>query len=191
VRAAIAIVIVAAATPAAADCEILIDREPDPPRESHDSLLGMRMSIGTFPLAERDLIQSAIGLTFEHRIHGGWRLAGDVEYLWLEHDDEVSGSGMRAQLAIRRALARSRIIGDFVRFYLDAEVGGGLMLATEPEAGTLITPGAFAGIRMGYDFISKRPRASRVWEPEILVRGFRIADGIGVIFGVGFGWSGS
>jgi hypothetical protein len=178
------LIVMALAAPAAADGR----------RTETDSLLGMRISVGSFPLAEEDraLLQTALALTFEQRAVGAWRLFGELEYLWIgergEPDPDIEGNGIRGQVGVRRAVARSRILAGAIRFYVDAEVGGGLLLASETKAGTLIEPAAFVGVRAGYDFISERPRGALIWEPELLARGFRMADGYGLVFGVGFAW---
>jgi hypothetical protein len=92
---------------------------------------------------------------------------------------------------IRRALMASRHLRDKLRLYVDLEIGGGLMLATEPVAGTIALPHALIGLRLGYDFIKMRSdtRASSVWEPELLARAIATpGQSVGWVFGVGMAW---
>jgi hypothetical protein len=173
------------------------ERPPVPPPSAPDQLFGLRVSLGRLPVADRALSTSGIGLAFEHRLRGRWRVLAEYEYLWVgERDDErprqdvIDGSGHRAQLGLRVMLADRWTLGSTLRLYVDLEAGGGIIYASEPMTGALVGPIAFVGVRAGYDFVfdSARSGSSRVLEPELLVRATRSEDGTGVLFGVGFGW---
>lgn len=170
------------------------DEPEDPP--THDRLLGFRIGGGVMPYKGQDLTTASLALAVEQRVYGHWRIAGEYEYLWIgtaedEGVDRADGNGHRASLVIRRALASSRKLAGFLRFYADLELGGGLVLATEPMTGTIAQPQAFVGLRVGYDFIELRrgTRASRVWEPELLVRAIAMPDQeVGYLFAIGMSW---
>lgn len=174
--------------------------QPVPPVEPrHESLFGLRMSIGTLPIDGARLVTAGPGLTYERRVRGAWRVVGELEYVWLGiRDDErmrqdvVDGGGERLQLAIRRTLLSSwpSRFEQTLRFYVDGELGGGLLMATEPHAGRIFEPNGFVGVRAGYDFVfnQRRRGASRFWEPEVLLRVLYMGGGAGMLFGVGMGW---
>lgn len=188
-----------------ASAEIYIVQPPEPeepepidPPPTHDTLFGFRIGGGVQPYDGRDLQVMSLALAVEHRVHGSWRIAGEYEYVWLgvrdteaEGQHITDGSGHRTNLVIRRALMESRHLADKLRLYVDLEVGGGLMLATEPMAGTIVLPHALVGLRFGYDFIKMRSntRASAVWEPELLARAIATpGHSVGWVLGVGMAW---
>lgn len=183
----------------AAHAQTVVDEpERDPP--THTTLFGWRIGGGRLPIDGVELDTMSLGLMVEHRVYGNWRIAGEYDYVWLGvHDDAmmpkplVDGSGHRATVSVRRALMESpRLFANTLRFYIDAELGGGMMLASEPTTGTLSVPFAMAGLRLGYTFIKlhRETRASPVWEPEVVVRA--IATGrdapMGYFFGIGVNW---
>lgn len=172
--------------------------EPDPPRE-HAQLFGFRFGGGVQPIDGRDLSMMSLALEVEHRLTGELRLVGEYEYVWLGVDDTESenqnvhdGSGHRASLIARYPLFRSRrVLDEHVRFYVDVEAGGGFLLGAEPMSGTISVPHALLGIRVGYDIFKLREdtRASKVWEPEVLVRVIGTPNNqVGFLVGVGMAW---
>jgi hypothetical protein len=170
---------------------------PDEP-PTHQRLFGFRLGGGMQPYDGRELTTMSVALAVEHRVYGKWRVAGEYEYLWIgEHDTEpenskvTDGNGHRTNLLIRRALMETGKIGGHIRFYADVELGGGFLLASEPMAGTIAKPHAFAGVRLGYSFIKLKAdtRASAVWEPEVLFRVIAMPNQqAGYFFGIGMSW---
>lgn len=190
--------------------------DPDPPREppicilpyypptrrdTRDdvtSLLGFHIGFGQLPIGSARLQTTALGLSVEHRLHGRWRVLGAYEYVWLGTRDSepdkvlvMDGTAHRVQLGLRRTLVASKPkLGGTTRFYADVELGGGVLLGSEPMTGTIVQPLGFAGVRLGYTFMNMHPgsRASIAWEPEILIRGFAVDEGYGGLLAVGMTW---
>jgi len=170
--------------------------EPDAPA-THDRLLAFRIGGGRQTIERRDLEVLGLALAVEHRVYHQLRITGEYEYVWLGAEDPAdstrttTGSGHRASLIVRHHLARTRILADTVRFFIDGELGGGLLLGSEPMIGTIVQPHALVGIRIGYDLIKLRrdTRASRVWEPDLTFRALATpGERVGVLIGVGMGW---
>jgi hypothetical protein len=181
---------------------VIVDPDPpDPPLEppAHEQLLGWRIGGGMLPVRGIELQMMSLGLAVEHRVHGRWRIAGEYEYVWLgvrdtetRGDTVADGSGHRANVLLRATLLQSRRIGGMLQFYADAELGGGMMLASEPMTGTIAMPQAFVGVRLGYTFIKLKAdtRASPVWEPEIVLRAIATKrdEPLGYFFAIGINW---
>jgi hypothetical protein len=179
--------------------------EPTPRPETH-SKLGFHFGGGRLPILGQKLQTEQVGVTFEHEVWGSLRVVAEYEYMWLgkrdtemEGQDVIDGGGQRASLGLRRTITASRRIGGELRFYVDGELGGGLMLADDaalrsPNAppsgdGAIVRPYGYAGIRLGYDFFLKHgTHGSHVWEPELTFRAIKVEDGVGFAFGVGMTW---
>jgi hypothetical protein len=180
--------------------------KPPPPRRKKarkpaqppltESKLGFRIALGPVPVEGRRLMVIGLGLGVEHHLAGQWRILGEYEFVWLSdmnarRDEDLANNGHRFHTGLRRVLVESRIIKGALRFYVDGEVGGGLLAGTMPRTMTTdaaVLPHAFAGIRFGYNFVQKNNKASRVWEPEFLLRAIAVPDGVGLTFGVGMFW---
>ncbi len=181
---------------------------PDPPTSASDdtdddampSMLGFRFGGGTAELPHGPVFEMGLGIGVEHHLFGRWRLGGEYEYLFLSDDTELMagneraqtsvGRGHRAHVLLRRRMLESRWIQGRIRFFADAELGGGMLLASVPSE-TIVAPHAFVGVRAGYDISSLGDsRGSRIWESEILVRAIaNRRDGtVGWMFGIGMNW---
>jgi hypothetical protein len=170
------------------------DDEPDDP-PTHDRLLGMRIAGGLMPYDGRELLHMSLGVVAEYRVYQLLRVTAEYEYLLLdEYEDSTKvsdGTGHRASVVVRHALARSRLLDGKVRFWLDGEIGGGFLLASEAMAGRIAEPQAIAGIRLGYDFVKFHAdtRASKVWEPDFQFRIYATPhQELGFSFGVETSW---
>lgn len=170
------------------------DDEPDDP-PTHDRLLGMRIAGGLMPYDDRELFHMSLGVVAEYRVYHLLRLTAEYEYLLFSQYEDTTrvadGTGHRASVVARHALARSRLLDGKVRFWLDGELGGGFLLARESMAGTIAKPQAIAGIRLGYDFVKFREdtRASKVWEPDFQFRVYATPhQELGFLFGVETSW---
>lgn len=191
-------------------CGLVPDWPPTPAPAAPASMLGFHIGGGKLPILGQELQTTALGISVEHEVWGSLRVFGEYEWLFLgkrdterKNQDVMDGSGQRAHVGLRRTITASRAIGGFLRFYVDGEAGGGLMLA---DGSALASPGAlmqsapsaivrpygFAGIRFGYDFIQLKhdTRGSRVWEPEIMLRAIKVEDGVGFTAAVGMTWGG-
>lgn len=174
-----------------ASAEIFADEPP-----IYDRMLGMRIGFGEQSFDDRDLTVMSLGLTVEHRVVNQLRISGEYEYVFLGRDTEEKqqtndGSGHRASLILRHHFVRTRTFDKALRFYLDLEVGAGFFLGSEEMIGTIARPHALAGVRLGYDFIRLREetRASKVWEPEVVVRAIAVpGERLGFFLGVGMGF---
>jgi hypothetical protein len=171
------------------------DRPPDPP--SHTTLFGWRIGGGKLPVDGIELDMMSLGLMVEHRVYGNWRIAGEYEYVWLgvredKMDPIVDGNGHRAAVSVRRTLIESPRLFETLRFYIDAELGGGMLLANESTIGTISQPFGMVGLRLGYTFIklNRQTRASPVWEPEFVLRAIATKrdEPLGYFFGIGINW---
>lgn len=192
------VVIAWLAVPAAADVI-------DPPPRSNDATSLVGFGLGGGKLPGHDLDAGGIDVDVEHRLVGGWRLFGQYEYLFIGKRDEndaatanamlADGSGHRVQLGLRHSVARTRVLFEKLRFFVDAELGGGLLVGTASEDAsgekTLIDAHAFLGVRAGYDMIRMREdtRASPIWEPSLWFRVLAAdRDRLGYMFGLGMAW---
>jgi hypothetical protein len=159
------------------------------------SKLGFRIGLGPIPLHEHRLMVVGLGLAVEHHLAGKWRILGEYEYVWLsdmdsERGDDLAHNGHRFHTGLRRVLADATL-KQVLRFYVDGELGGGLMTASVPSSlrmDAAVLPHAFAGIRFGYNFIQKDNKASRSWDAEFLLRAIAVPDGVGLAFGIGMAW---
>lgn len=157
---------------------------PEPPSPS---LLGFRMGVGVEPIDHRATTVLEIGLAIEHPLAHHVRLTAEYDWLWLRGNRMEHGDGQRIQLGLRRRLAESS--GRTLRFYADAELGGGLALADAAVAGLHVLPDAFAGLRAGYDLVPRAARSpSRGIETELLARVLAVPGGTGWMTGIGFCW---
>jgi hypothetical protein len=161
----------------------------------YETLLGWRIQGGTLEIRDRELSVAGLAVMAERRVHGRWRLFGEYEYAWLAEADDMDqhyeGSGHRGWAGVRVTLLESkRYIDKVLRFYVDGEVGGGVLLAHETRLGRFADPFGFIGLRVGYDFqnLHKGTTASSTWQPDILVRAIRTDDATGFVFGIGMGW---
>lgn len=174
-------------------------QSPPPPPEPTPSdaidKFGFHWAIGPRPHGDDALFEGVFGLGIEHQLVGHWRIFGEYEYLWIgERSDSimsmsgVSGTGHRAQVGVRRRLASKLCVGDRFDLFVDAELGGGLAIASMPDAVAVI-PHGFAGLQLGYDLLAEGPTPlSRVFEAEIGLRLISSRDGIGGTFSVGLQW---
>jgi hypothetical protein len=187
-------------------CDLPLTLAPIEPSPESRSKLGFHFGGGKLPILGQKLQTEQVGVTFEHDLWGSLRIVAEYEYMWLgkrdtemEGQDVIDGGGQRASLGLRRTITDSRRIHHELRFYLDGELGGGLMLADDaalssPNAppsggGAIVRPYGYAGIRLGYDFFLRHgTQGSRVWEPELTFRAIKVEDGVGFAFGVGMTW---
>jgi hypothetical protein len=173
--------------------------KPPPPRKKADppmrSKLGLRMGFGAIPVERRRIHALGLGLAFEHQLAGRWRMFGEYEWLWLSDLDQrrrepTSHNGHRLHTGVRRVLADTTL-KKVLRFYVDAELGGGIASMSLPRTvgrEVAVLPHGFVGLRFGYTFLQPDNRASRAWEPEFLVRAMWVPDGVGITGGVGMAW---
>jgi len=193
---------IACGVPGIARAEMLIPDDPLPPPAepaTHDSSLGFRFGGGIITARDTELSFAGLSLDVEHRVYGGWRITGEYEYVFLGRSDDsdvmlASGNGHLLQLALRHRIVESRWLADRkVRFYIDGEAGGGMMLGSDTELGTVVLPHALVGVRAGYQIFKLRPdtRASAVWEPEVLFRALATReDEVTWMIGLGLNWGG-
>ncbi len=152
--------------------------------------IAMRTSVGTTAVADdQHRTDESIGLAAVVTVLPGWRLAGEGELLWLQQSADVPmdvhAFGVRGQLAVRHKL----LTKDFraLDLYVDAELGGGAAIYEDTALGRRVQPDGFIGIRAGYDALDHsfhRP----LLEAELEFRMLVLPEGLGWIFGVGFGW---
>jgi len=186
--AAIAIVLVAAASSAHAD-----DESPA------FNMFGFRMSAGALPLdGERTTVLS-VGLGVEHPVFRKTRVFGEYEWLWLTAWNaravdtvairpERHGNGHRASVGLRREML-AKNLSRSVRMFIDGEVGGHVALTNDNMSGAAFVPGGLVGLRFGYDVYSREDDSpSRTFEAEILVRAIVIEGGAGAMMGMGLAW---
>jgi len=172
----------------------------DPPRPSHDQLLGFRIGGGMLQADHTKLDFAGLAVAIEHRLYGAWRLSAEYDYTFLsrvsrrdaEMDRKNTGNGHDLVLALRhRAFQSKWLADDRVQFYVDAELGGGVLLGHETSVGTVVVPHALVGLRAGYRVrLLRDSRSSAVWEPEFLLRGIvtRSDEPIGWMVGIGAHW---
>lgn len=161
------------------------------------NMFGFRMAVGALPLDGGRATTLSLGLGVEHPVFRKTRVFGEYEWLWLSHDDERAmdsvvarperhATGHRASIGLRRELIGT---GRGARFFVDAELGGGLALANDNVMGLLVIPAGLAGVRLGYDLYSRSDSSpSSTFEAELLVRVIAIRDGAGVMMGIGMLW---
>lgn len=165
---------------------------PVTPSDAVDKL-GFHAGLGPLPHGGQSFLAGVLGLGIEHQLVGHWRILGEYEWLWLDGrsssmTSELFGTGHRAHLGLRRRLVSSPRLGKRFDFFVDAELGGGLAIASLPDAVDVI-PHGFAGLRLGYDLLAKDPTpSSRVFEVELGLRLVGSRDGLGGTFGVGLLW---
>ena len=152
--------------------------------------IAMRTSFGTIAVADdQHRIDYSIGLAAVVTALPGWRLAGEGELLWLQQSADipmdVHAFGGRGQLAIRHKLLTKTVRS--LDLYLDAELGGGAAIYEDSALGRRVQPDGFVGIRAGYDLLD-RSLHWPVLEAELEFRMLVLPQGLGWIFGVGFGW---
>ncbi len=158
--------------------------------------LGFRVGYGPMSFAHRSVSATSIEIGVEHPVFGNTRVFGEWEWMWLSERDPdqamaigrepTHGSGQRVSAGLRHALiAKSH---HEMAWYLDGELGGGAMLASEDTLGTHAVPTGIVGMRLGFDF-RNGDSTSRVFETEILVRALVTPrDGTGLLVGVGMLW---
>jgi hypothetical protein len=147
-----------------------------------DGKLGWRIGGTRTPIGERDLTTMALGLEVEHPLACELRVFGEYDWLWVtdpaSHAMDVTGSGHRVGAGLRHRLLGATA-AHVLHFYVDGELGGGMMLASTAN-GAVVVPHAIAGLRAGYTLNG--------WEPELMVRALAAEHGAGVMFGVGMLW---
>ncbi len=169
---AIVLCVVASATAAA---------EPD------HGALGFTIGLGGLPLDGEKTFVYSLGLGIEHRAFAHWRAIAEYELLWLERQQmREYGDGHRAQVGLRHAIVHSQ--GSSLRWYVDAELGGGFGLVSSNLAPVRALPDAFVGVRGGYDMYASGPSQAQRIESALVVRAIAIPDGIGMLFGLSIMW---
>lgn len=182
---ALAILLVAS-TASAEPPQIATDPKPD------WTLLGTRIAFGSVPIGDTPMTTMSLAVSLDRPVIGRWRVVGEYEHLWIGERDleahamtgaaSLADSGHRVHLGVRRRLLEKDYARGMVSLFLDGEVGGGAMLVDTAD-GALARTHAFAGVRAGLAL----EQATR-WEYEIEVRGLALADGPGVLFGIGLVW---
>lgn len=151
------------------------------------TLLGFRFAGGRLPIEHEAMTTLGISLDVDHPIARRWHAFAEYEYMWLDRDDGAMqyGNGHRVLAGIRRTLAQRT--EHAMRSYLDLEGGGGMTIALDSVLGTRSLGTGFAGVRAGFDFFHA-DSPSREFETEIIVRAVFVADGTGVMAGLGMQW---
>lgn len=184
---AAAAVLALARAASAQPLELAGDGAPAPPPAPAPSLLGFRMGVGSEPIDRTRTAVVSLGLALEHPLAGRVRLTAEYDWVWLRGSRMEHGDGQLIQLGLRRRLAQSS--GTNLRFYADAELGGGLALADAEVSGLHVVPDGFAGLRAGYDLMPRAARSpSRALETELLARAIVVPGGVGWMAGIGFCW---
>ncbi|MCX5746367.1 MAG: hypothetical protein NT062_28150 [Proteobacteria bacterium] len=157
---------------------------------------GFRIGYGAVPLATSEARSTSLGLGIEHPAFGATRVFGEWEWLWIDEWNDANaeasmraplhGSGQRATLGLRHALGVLHV-NEMIRMFVDSEVGGGAMLASEDRMGVSAVPVGIAGLRLGYDF-RRGSSSARVLEAEFMLRAVIVPTGYGLMFGVGMLW---
>jgi hypothetical protein len=147
------------------------------------AILGYRLGGGMLPIDHQSTAALSIGITAEHPIAHRLRIFGEYEWIWLYHRDSNDmstdrGDGQRAQVGLRARLTDKQ--WHELDFFVDGDVGGGFLLASDNMTGLAALPDAFVGLHAGYEV--------RGLACEALVRFVRVPDGNGVMAGVGFSW---
>ena len=150
--------------------------------------LGFRIGYGPVPIEKHEARTTTIAIGIEHPTFGKTRMFGEWEWMWINgwRDENLHGSGQRMTAGLRRAFGVLST-SSTVRMFIDGELGGGAMLATEDRMGESAVPVGLAGLRLGYDFRNGES-SSRVFEAEVLVRTIVVPTGYGIMFGVGMLW---
>lgn len=158
--------------------------------------LGFRISFGRLTAFDARQSWESLGLGIEHPLCDGVRIFGEYEWVsfglkdsTLPGDKGMPGDGHRAGVGLRGELLGTTV-GGHIHFFADGEAGASLAVLADNHDRVAIQPAAFAGLRLGYDFLWGRPPASsRVFEAELLARYQRMPDGAnGVMIGVGMLW---
>jgi hypothetical protein len=151
------------------------------------AMFGYHLGGGMLPLDHRSTGTVQMGISVEHDFARRWGVFGEYEWVWLSHDQE-HGDGQRAQVGIRRRLAARDWYE--LRFFADAEAGGGFMLANDNMTGVHAMPDAFAGLRFGYDLRAhpQHKATSSSITCELLVRALAVPGGLGGAGGIGVAW---
>jgi len=147
-----------------------------------DGKLGWRIGGLRAPLGERDLTTFSLGLEIEHPLACDLRIYGEYDFLWVtdraSDTMDFTGSGHRAGAGVRHRLLGATA-ARLIHFYVDGELGGGMVLASTPN-GAVVVPHAIAGLRAGYTLHG--------WEPELMVRALAAEHGAGAMLGFGMLW---
>jgi hypothetical protein len=163
------------------------------------NMFGFRMSAGALPLDGDRSVVLSLGLGVEHPVFRKVRMFGEYEWLWINWWDaramdsvvirpERHGNGHRASLGLRRELL-AKNAGRSVRIFLDGELGANVALTNDNMHGMAFRPGGLVGLRVGYDVYSSVDSSpSRTFEAEVLIRAITVADGAGVMVGLGLAW---
>src|SRR5438105_1224774 len=99
------------------------EREPQP-------MFGLRISLGDLPLAPQPLVIGELGLAVEHPVCHKLRAFGEYNFMFLSAEGPMGhdvGTGHVARIGLRRVLAATTV-KRALRFYVDAELGGGVAL---------------------------------------------------------------
>jgi hypothetical protein len=169
-------------------------RKPSPPPLA-ESKLGFRIAFGPIPVDGRRLMVIGPGLALEHHLAGDWRILGEYEFVWMSDMDarrkeDLANNGHRFHAGLRHVLTDTTF-KKVLRLYVDGELGGGLLTGGLPSTmatDAAVIPHAFVGLRFGYNFLQKDNKASKLWEPEFLLRAIAVPDGVGLSFGAGMFW---
>lgn len=157
------------------------------------AIFGYRLDGGMLPIDHRATGTVSVGLSAEHPVAHRIRIFGEYEWIWLfrgptDTMPEERGDGQHARVGVRARLADHP--WHELDFFVDGELGGGFLLASDNMTGMHALPDAFAGVRAGYDFHANGARhvTSSMLACELLVRIVRMPDGTGAIGGIGISW---
>jgi hypothetical protein len=167
-------------------------KEPAGPRK-----IGFRFGGGAGPIDGQIMSMLGLALAAERPIAGRWQWIAEYEHLWLmprqtanarlRGESSFDGNAHRLHLGLRATLASKRL--GQLRFFADAEAGGGATLAAY-HGDTDLGPHAFAGVRLGYELSASRgeSRPKKTWEWDLALRTIAVQNGLGLLGGLAMYW---
>lgn len=161
--------------------------DPDsPPRAP----LGWRFGTGTAPIRGETRFDGHIGVARGLAL-GGMRLSAEYDLSQLSGDSsdpaipDARGIGHRGTLVARVDLSHHDLGGHKGRLYADLELGGTALLALDSRAGTVLTPAAVVGVRLGCYTFAKGPSPTRTMDGLITLRLLTDGQATGILFATG------